>query len=466
MALLTSRHLFTKLTVADCPWRVLHWCCRDTAELVLFSTAPGAKILKNLASSPLANINGALFDPKDWEPEMASFNYLRPQPIFLDDDMKAMWEKLRDFQPTRDPSIVGRTWDSDLFIISYNADNMTTAQYLYKPGTWPPQLLLEMQPDLNKYQLAGMHSVVIKARDGLKLPAYLTLPRKPGMPAVLPACVIGDVPDMKPELKRAVEASKLKCPLNLRLPMVLFVHGGPWARDTWGADSVVQLLANRGYAVLQVNFRGSTGYGKRFYNAGNRQWGVGTMQHDLTDGVRWAIEKGIADPAKVCIYGASYGGYATLAGLTFTPELYACGVDLVGVSNVATFFKSIPPYWRPLRIDLVNRVGDVEANETLNREISPLFHVRNIRAPLLIGQGANDPRVKKAESDQMFAAMQKKGLDVKYVLYPDEGHGLVRPDNRLDFYSRAEQFLSKHLGGRAAPQLQLPKSSAQVITQV
>jgi dipeptidyl aminopeptidase/acylaminoacyl peptidase len=225
-------------------------------------------------------------------------------------------------------------------------------------------------------------------------------------------------------------------------------------------------MANRGYAVLQVNYRGSTGYGKNFLNAGNRQWGRGIMQHDLTDAVRWAIEKGIADPTRVCIFGASYGGYATLSGLAFTPELYACGVSMVGVSNVGTFLKSIPPYWRPLRIDFVNRVGDAEANATLNQEISPMYHVRNIRAPLLIGQGANDPRVPKRESDQMFAAMKEKGLDVEYILYPDEGHGFVRPDNRLDFYSRIEQFLSKHLGGRAEPLLQLKGSTAKVVTKV
>lgn len=338
--------------------------------------------------------------------------------------------------------------------------------YIYRPGTWPPQLLLEMQPDLNSFNMANMHSVVFPARDGQQIPAYLTLPLKPSVPSVLPSCVFGPVPDVTAAAKAASDSSSLKCPLDLKLPMVLYVHGGPWSRDTWGADSVVQFLANRGYAVLQVNFRGSTGYGKNFLNAGNLQWGRGVMQHDLTDAVRWAIEKGIADPARVCIYGASYGGYATLAGLAFTPELYACGVNMVGVSNVGTFLKSIPPYWRPLRIDFVNRVGDAEANATLNQEISPLFHVRNIRAPLLIGQGANDPRVPKRESDQMFAAMKAKGLDVEYILYPDEGHGFVRPDNRLDFYSRTEQFLSKYLGGRAEPLMQLKGSSAQVVTKV
>jgi dipeptidyl aminopeptidase/acylaminoacyl peptidase len=226
----------------------------------------------------------------------------------------------------------------------------------------------------------------------------------------------------------------------------------------------VQLLANRGYAVLQVNYRGSSGYGKRFMNLGNKQWGTGSMQHDLTDAVRWAIEKGIADPQRVCIMGGSYGGYAVLAGLAFTPQLYACGVDLVGISNVASFMKSIPPYWQPLRYEWLHRVGNVEGNATLNRRISPLFHVDKIRAPLFIAQGANDPRVPQAESDQMFTAMKAKGLDVRYMLYSDEGHGLDRAANRLDYNSRVEQFLAEHLGGRAAAPLEVKDAAARVIS--
>lgn len=200
-------------------------------------------------------------------------------------------------------------------------------------------------------------------------------------------------------------------------------------------------------------------------NAGNKQWGVGSMQNDLTDAVKWAIDKGIADPNSVCIFGGSYGGYATLAGLAFTPDVYACGVDLVGISNVGTFMKSIPPYWKPLRYEWLTRVGDAENNATLNREISPFFHTEQIRAPLLIGQGANDPRVPQPESDQMFNAMKKSGKDVTYVLYSDEGHGLLRADNRLDFYSRADRFFSKYLGGRAEGSYVMPRSTALVINQ-
>jgi acetyl esterase/lipase len=228
-----------------------------------------------------------------------------------------------------------------------------------------------------------------------------------------------------------------------------WIHGGPWARAFGGFSAQAQWFANRGYSTLQVNYRASTGYGKSFLHKGDKQWGVGDMQHDLTDSVQWAIDQGIADPDKVCIYGGSYGGYACLAGLTFTPDLYACGVDIVGPSNVKTLLDSIPDYWAPLRNGMLLKIGDVDADEEFNKKISPLFHVDNIKAPLLIGQGANDPRVKQAEADQIAESMKQKGIPVEYVLYPDEGHGFARPDNRIDFNGRVELFLEKHLGGRA-----------------
>ena len=259
-----------------------------------------------------------------------------------------------------------------------------------------------------------MEDVRIKARDGLELVAYLT-----------------------------------RADTEKPTPLVLMVHGGPWARDFWGFNSAAQWFANRGYACLQVNFRGSQGYGKSFLHKGDKEWGVGAMQHDLSDSVAWAIEQGIAEKDKVCIYGGSYGGYACLAGLTFTPELYACGVDIVGPSNIKTLLDSIPPYWGPLRNDMLRKIGDVDADAEFNAAISPLFHVDAIKAPLLIGQGANDPRVKQAEADQIAFSMRDKGIPVEYCLYPDEGHGFARPDNRIDFNGRAEQFLAKHLGGRA-----------------
>ncbi|MCX6553612.1 MAG: prolyl oligopeptidase family serine peptidase, partial [Candidatus Aminicenantes bacterium] len=246
-----------------------------------------------------------------------------------------------------------------------------------------------------------------------------------------------------------------------KLPLVINVHGGPWARDGWGYNPEAQWFANRGYACLQVNFRGSAGFGKKFLHAGDKQWG-GTMQHDLTDAVKWAIAKGIADPKKICIYGWSYGGYATLAGLVFTPELYVCGVDGVGISNIKTFFESIPPYWAPFKKQLILQVGDVEKDEALNKKISPLFHAANIRVPLIVGQGANDPRVNIREATQMVEAMRAKGLPVDYIVYGDEGHGFARPNNRLDFYGRVDEFLAKYLGGRSEPWQKIEGTSAEV----
>jgi dipeptidyl aminopeptidase/acylaminoacyl peptidase len=265
--------------------------------------------------------------------------------------------------------------------------------------------------------------VTIKSRDGLNLVCYLTLP---------PGTDKGDKgrPD-KP------------------VPLVLDVHGGPWGRDTWGLDPTHQFLANRGYAVLSVNFRGSTGFGKKFVNAGDKEWAA-RMHDDLIDAVQWAIKEKIAPKDRVAIMGGSYGGYATLVGLTFTPDVFACGVDIVGPSNLVTLLNSIPPYWKPVLDLFKSRVGDPDTAEgkKLLEARSPLNRVDRIKRPLLIGQGANDPRVKQAESDQIVKAMQQKKIPVTYVLFPDEGHGFARPENRLAFYAVTEAFLAKHLGGR------------------
>jgi dipeptidyl aminopeptidase/acylaminoacyl peptidase len=231
---------------------------------------------------------------------------------------------------------------------------------------------------------------------------------------------------------------------------VLLVHGGPWHRDVWGYDPEAQWLANRGYACLQVNFRGSTGYGKRFLNAGNREWGA-KMHDDLVDAVGWAIARGVADPGRVAIYGGSYGGYAALAGATFTPELFRCAVDIVGPSNLITFIETIPPYWSTFLAMLHERVGNPATEAEFLRARSPLTYVDRIRIPLLIAQGANDPRVKQAESEQIVAALKAKGIPYEYLLFPDEGHGFAKPENRLKFYAAAERFLARHLGGRAEP---------------
>jgi dipeptidyl aminopeptidase/acylaminoacyl peptidase len=259
-----------------------------------------------------------------------------------------------------------------------------------------------------------MKPIEFTARDGMKLYGYLTTPA-------------------------GVEPKSL--------PMVEFVHGGPWGRDEWGYNRYAQWLSNRGYAVLQINFRGSTGYGKKYVNAGDRQW-AGTMHTDLLDGKDWVVKQGIAEPAKVCIMGGSYGGYATLAGVTFSPDAFACGVDIVGPSNLNTLLKTIPPYWSTLVATFHKRMGD---SEQILKQQSPLFKADQIKAPLLIGQGANDPRVNKAESDQIVAAMRKNNKPVQYYVFPDEGHGFARPTNNMAFNAATEEFLAKYLGGRFEP---------------
>jgi dipeptidyl aminopeptidase/acylaminoacyl peptidase len=231
------------------------------------------------------------------------------------------------------------------------------------------------------------------------------------------------------------------------LPLVLNVHGGPWHRDTWGYDPEAQWFANRGYACLQVNFRGSTGYGKQFLNAGNKEWG-GKMHDDLVDAVGWVMDQGIADPQRLAIYGGSYGGYAALVGATFTPDLFRCAVDIVGPSSLITFINTIPPYWSSYLAMLHDRVGNPESESEFLTSRSPISRVDDIRIPMLIAQGANDPRVKQAESEQIVAVMAEKGIDHEYMLFPDEGHGFAKPENRLKFYAAAERFLAKHLGGR------------------
>jgi dipeptidyl aminopeptidase/acylaminoacyl peptidase len=299
-------------------------------------------------------------------------------------------------------------------------DDGPVKYYRYDRPERKATFLFNNRDDLEGRPLAKMEAVVIKSRDGLDLVSYLTLPlgRKERQP----------------------------------VPMVLDVHGGPWARDAWGFNPIHQWLANRGYAVLSVNFRGSTGFGKRFINAGNREW-AGKMHNDLLDAVAWAVDQKIAEANKIAILGGSYGGYATLVGLTFTPDVFACGIDIVGPSNILTLLSTIPPYWQPMVQMFKDRVGDftTRSGKAFLEERSPLSHVDRIERPLLIGQGANDPRVKQAESDQIVRLMKQKKIPVTYVLYPDEGHGFARPENRLSFNAVAEAFLAEHLGGRYEP---------------
>ena len=322
-------------------------------------------------------------------------------------------QKIRDgdfYIDSRD--LADNTW-----IVSYAVDNAPVSTYAYDRASKKARLLFTDRPALEKYQLAKMQPISFQARDGMTLYGYLTLP-------------VG----LEPR----------------NLPMVLLVHGGPWQRDLWGLNNEVQWLANRGYAVLQIEFRGSEGYGKDYFNAGDREWG-GKMHDDLIDGKNWAVKQGYADGKKVCIMGGSYGGYATLVGLTFTPDEFVCGVDSFGISNLVTWIRSWPFNAAFAHALFKRRVGDVETEQEFLKSRSPLFKADQIKAPLLIGHGANDPRVKQAESDQIVEAMRKNKKPVEYIVFPDEGHGFARPENRLKFYAAAEPFLAKYLGGRAEP---------------
>ncbi|MEW5972099.1 MAG: S9 family peptidase, partial [Pseudomonadota bacterium] len=308
--------------------------------------------------------------------------------------------------------------DGCYWIIGFVHDNRSQRFYLFDKEKQTAEFLFATRPDLDKYQLALMEPVSFIARDGLKNYGYLTCPR--------------NVP-------------------HKNLPLVLCVHGGPWVRDIWGwaesdllqSTQKAQWFANRGYACLQVNFRGSTGYGKAFLNAGNREWGA-KMHDDLVDAVGWVVAQGIADPKKIAIFGESYAGYAALVGATFTPDLFCCAVDRVGISNLETYLLSIPPYWISGKKQLYLRVGDPEKDAEFLKSRSPLFKIDNIKIPILIGHGANDIRVRQTESEQIVTTMKAKGLPYEYVLFPDEGHFFVKPENRLKFNAIAEKFLAKY----------------------
>ncbi|MBN1933294.1 MAG: S9 family peptidase [Anaerolineae bacterium] len=382
-----------------------------------------------LAENALADLDDVMIHPTEKTVQAVAFNYERKHWQVIDDAMADDLAHLRSVSPG-DVQVVSRTLDDKWWIVAFVLDDGPRRYYLYERKTKQAHFMFTDRAALDGLPLAKMHSAVIKSRDGLNLVCYYTMPPN------------GDDD----------EFSSIGMQADAPPPLVLFVHGGPWGRDGWGYDGWHQWLANRGYAVLSVNFRASTGFGKAFANAGNREWGA-KMHDDLIDAVNWAVEKGIADPRRVAIMGGSYGGYATLAGLTFTPDVFACGVDIFGVSDLVTFFESVPSYWKPVIEMLTNRVGDFRTEE--GREFlksrSPLTYADHICKPLLIGQGANDARVKQAESDQIVAAMQEKNIPVTYVLYPDEGHGFARPENNLSFNAIAEAFLGERLGGRVEP---------------
>jgi dipeptidyl aminopeptidase/acylaminoacyl peptidase len=369
-----------------------------------------------LAESPEADVEALFYSHKRKVLTSARWVTTKAQRKFFDPHTEAMYRDVEARLPGYEVTFTSSNKDEDKFIVAAASDRTPGKRYLYDSKARTLELLADIAPWLPESELAPMEPITFAARDGLTIHGYLTLPN--GLP-----------------------------PRNL--PVVVNVHGGPWARDVWGFNPEVQFLANRGYAVLQVNFRGSTGYGRRFWEASFREWGR-KMQNDVTDGVQWLIGQGIADPARIAIYGGSYGGYATLAGLAFTPDLYAAGIDYVGVSNLMTFMKSIPPYWKPFLAMLQEMVGDMDKDEAMLREASPVFSADKIKAPLLIAQGAKDPRVVKSESDQMVDAMRKRGVEVEYLVKDDEGHGFRNEENRFEFYEAMERFLARHLAAAAA----------------
>ncbi|MCI0682495.1 MAG: S9 family peptidase [Gemmataceae bacterium] len=396
---------------------------RDTGALTTLDLKTKKQTV--IAEDPRTDCGGIMLHPTEHTLQAVSFTYDRTRWQFFDPKVKADFDvlaKVADGEVT----ITSRTRDDQTWIVAFLMDNGPVRYYRYDRGAQKAEFLFTNRQALEGQPLQKMHAHVVKSRDGMDLMCYLTLP-----------------PGADPK-----DAGMPSRPV----PMVLLVHGGPWGRDGWGFHPLHQLLANRGYAVLSVNFRGSTGFGKKFLNSGNREW-AGKMHDDLIDAVNWAVAKKIADPSKIAIMGGSYGGYATLVGLTFTPEVFACGVDIVGPSNILTLLSTIPPYWAPAVQLFKDRVGDFTSAEGKKflTERSPLTHVAKIKRPLLIGQGANDPRVKQAESDQIVKAMKERNIPVTYVLFPDEGHGFARPANSLAFNAVAEAFLAKHLGGRYEP---------------
>ncbi|HVJ80609.1 MAG TPA: S9 family peptidase, partial [Planctomycetia bacterium] len=356
--------------------------------------------------------------------QAVSFNYDRNRWKFLDPKVEEDFQALEKLCPG-EITVGSRSLADDKWVVAFLQDAGPVKYYLWDRAKKEGTYLFTNRKSLEGLPLAKMRPTVVKSRDGFDLMCYLTLP-------VDSASGGADARPTKP------------------LPMVLLVHGGPWARDAWGFNPIHQLLANRGYAVMSVNFRGSTGFGKKFLNAGNKEW-AGKMHTDLLDAVDYAVNQGIADKQKVAIMGGSYGGYATLVGLTFTPDVFACGVDIVGPSNILTLLSTIPPYWAPQVKVFHDRVGDPGKEKEFLLSRSPLTHVEKIKKPLLIGQGAKDPRVKQAESDQIVKAMQEKNIPVTYALFPDEGHGFARPENNQSFFAVTDVFLSQHLGGRSEP---------------
>ncbi len=406
--------------------KTLYWADsrgRNTAALVAQDLASGQTTV--VAQDARADIDDALFDPRTGRAQAFSSNYLKAEYQALDPAMKADLALLQS-QIKGQFNITSRSDADDKWLLTVDNVTAPVSTWLFERGSKKLTQLFVTRPELEGAPLVPMHTLELKSRDGLTMPSYLSLPKA--------ADPTGSGKATKP------------------VPMVLLVHGGPWARDTYGFDRLHQWLANRGYAVLAVNFRGSTGFGKSYVNAADLQWGR-KMHDDLLDAVAWAVKEGITTRDKVAIMGGSYGGYATLAGLAFTPKEFACGVDIVGPSNLFTLLKSIPPYWEDFKQQAYRRMGnpDTEAGRALLKERSPLNFAAQIERPLLIGQGANDPRVNIAESDQIVDALKANKIPVTYIVFPDEGHGFARPPNSIAFFAVTENFLGRCLGGRSEP---------------
>lgn len=388
---------------------------RDKAAIVEYNIADNKEV-KVIYEHPDYDVYNLISSDKRKELLGVSFNSWKNEYVFWDEQAKDVNDDLQSKLEGYEIAVTGNNRNEDMLLVRTYSDKSLGAYYFYDVNKKELKKLVDVSPWLKEEYMANQKPITYTTRDGLEIHGYLTLPK-------------------------GVEAENL--------PVVINPHGGPWYRDSWGFNPEIQFLANRGYAVLQMNFRGSTGYGKDFWMKSFKEWGK-KMQDDITDGVNWLIEEGIADSKRIGIYGGSYGGYATLSGITFTPDLYTCAVDYVGVANLFTFMNSIPPYWEPYREMLYEMVGHPQKDSLALYAASPVFHVENIKVPVLIAQGANDPRVNKNESDQMVAALKEKGIDVPYMVKDNEGHGFRNEENRFDFYGSMEQFFYKHLGGRMA----------------
>jgi dipeptidyl aminopeptidase/acylaminoacyl peptidase len=383
---------------------------RDKQAVVTIDPTNG-KELEKMYENPEVDVSALAYSKKRKVVTFAAFDTWKTERKFFDPQTEAMYKTLAEKLPGYEVEVVANDKAEEKFIVMASNDRSPGSRNLFDAKTGTLTKLVDVAPWLKEDQLAPMKPIQYQSRDGLTIHGYLTLP-----------------------LGREAK----------NLPVVINPHGGPWYRDVWGFNPEVQFLANRGYAVLQMNFRGSTGYGRKFWEASFKQWGQ-TMQNDITDGVNWLIKQGIADPKRVAIYGGSYGGYATLAGVAFTPDLYAAAVDYVGVANLFTFMKTIPPYWKPFLDMFYEMVGDPVKDKAMMEAASPVMHADKIKTPLFVAQGAHDPRVNKDESDQMVAALKKRGVDVEYMVKDNEGHGFHNEENRFDFYEAMEKFLGKHL---------------------